>query len=98
MLVLNGGSRGPVNNLCVPNLVQPGYAPLGDWLVSATVLGWPTSDEKLLIDSVRAQLRRWYGLVAHEWRLLRLYRIQHAHPVVYPLGWQQEQRLDAGLY
>ncbi len=98
LLVLNGGSRGPINHLCVPNLVQPSYAPTGEWLVSATVLGWPTSDDKLLLTTVRAQLRRWYGLVAHEWRLLRLYRIQHAHPVVYPMDWQQEQRLDAGLY
>ncbi len=98
MLVLNGGSRGPANNLCVPNLVQPSYAPPGEWLVSATVLGWPTSDDKMLINTVRVQLRRWYGLVAQEWRLLRLYRIQHAHPVVYPLDWQQAPRLEAGLY
>ena len=98
MLVLNGGSRGPVNNLCVPNLIQPSYAPPGGWLVSTTVLGWPTSDDKLLVNTVRAQLRRWYGLVAQEWRLLRLYRIHHAHPVVYPLDWQQDPRLDAGLY
>jgi phytoene dehydrogenase-like protein len=98
MLVLNGGSRGPVSNLCVPNLIQPSYAPVGDWLVAATVLGWPTSDDKLLINTVRAQLRRWYGLVAHEWRLLRLYRIQHAHPVIYPLDWQREARLETGLY
>jgi len=98
ILVLNGGGRGPVNNLCVPNLVQPSYAPLGDWLVSATVPGWPTSDDKLLIDSARAQLRRWYGLVAHDWKLMRLYRIQHAQPVVYPMEWQQAQRMDSGLY
>jgi phytoene dehydrogenase-like protein len=98
MLVLNGGSRGPVNHLSVPNLVQPSYAPPGEWLVSATVVGWPTSDDKLLINTVRAQLRRWYGLVAQEWRLLRQYRIHHAHPVVYPLDWQQEPRLDEGLY
>jgi len=98
ILVLNGGSRGPINHLCVPNLVQPSYAPPGDWLISATVLGWPTSDDKLLVNTVRTQLRRWYGLVAQEWRLVRLYRIQQAHPVVYPMDWQQEQRLDAGLY
>jgi len=98
MLVLNGGSRGPANHLCVPNLVQPSYAPPGEWLVSTTVLGWPTSDDKLLINTVRVQLRRWYGLVAHEWRLLRLYRIRDAHPVVYPLDWQQAPRLETGLY
>ncbi|MGO9240105.1 MAG: NAD(P)/FAD-dependent oxidoreductase [Bryobacteraceae bacterium] len=98
IVVLNGGSRGPVNILCVPNLVQPSYAPAGEWLISATVLGWPTSDDKLLINSVRAQLRRWYGLVAQEWRLLRLYRIQNAHPVIYPLDWDQAPRVEEGLY
>jgi len=98
ILALNGGSRGPVNSVCVPNLVQPSYAPEGDWLVSASVIGWPTSDDKILVNMVRSQLRRWYGLVALEWRLLRLYRIQHAHPVTYPMEWQQPQQLADGLY
>lgn len=98
ILVINGGSRGPINNVCVPNLVQPSYAPEGDWLVSASVIGWPTSDDKILINMVRSQLRRWYGLVALEWRLLRTYRILHAHPVTYPMEWQQPQYLADGLY
>jgi phytoene dehydrogenase-like protein len=98
ILVINGGSRGPVNSVCVPNLVQPSYAPEGDWLVSATVIGWPTSDDKILVNMVRSQLRRWYGLVALEWRLLRTYRILHAHPVTYPMEWQQPQHVAEGLY
>lgn len=98
ILVINGGSRGPVNNVCVPNLVQPTYAPEGNWLVSASVIGWPTSDDKILVNMVRSQLRRWYGLVALEWRLLRAYRILHAHPVTYPMEWQQPQQLSEGLY
>jgi phytoene dehydrogenase-like protein len=98
ILVINGGSRGPVNNVCVPNLVQPTYAPKGNWLVSATVIGWPTSDDKILVNIVRNQLRRWYGHVALEWRLLRVYRILHAQPVTYPMEWQQPQRVSDGLY
>jgi len=98
ILVLNGGSRGPVNNVCVPNLVQPSYAPEGNWLVAASVIGWPTSDDTMLVNLVRNQLRRWYGLVALEWRLLRIYRILHAHPVVYPMDWQQPQKVSDGLY
>jgi hypothetical protein len=98
ILVINGGSRGPVNNVCVPNLVQPTYAPEGNWLVSASVLGWPTSDDKTLVNMVRSQLRRWYGLVALEWRLLRVYRILHALPITYPMEWQQPQRVSDGLY
>jgi phytoene dehydrogenase-like protein len=98
ILVINGGSRGPVNNVCIPNLIQPTYAPEGNWLVSASVIGWPTSDDKMLVNLVRGQLRRWYGLVALEWRLLRVYRILHAHPVTYPMEWQQAQQLSEGLY
>jgi phytoene dehydrogenase-like protein len=98
ILVINGGSRGPVNNVCVPNLVQPSYAPEGNWLVSASVIGWPTSDDKILVNMVRSQLRRWYGLVALEWRLLRAYRILHAHPVTYPMEWQQQPHVSEGLY
>ena len=98
IIVVNGGSRGPITNVCVPNLVQPGYAPEGESLVSVSVVGWPTSDDKILVNMVRSQLRRWYGLVAEEWRLLRIYRIHHAHPVVSPMEWQQPQRLSDGLY
>ena len=98
ILVLNGGGPGPVNSVCVPNIVQPSYAPEGNWLVSVTVIGWPTNDDKILENLARAQLRRWYGLVALEWRLLRIYRIQHAHPVTHPMEWQQPQHLADGLY
>lgn len=98
ILVINGGSRGPVNNVCVPNLLQPSYAPQGNWLVSASVIGWPTSDDKMLVNMVRSQLRRWYGLIALEWRLLRTYRILHAHPVTYPMEWQQAPHVSEGLY
>ncbi|NIP79103.1 MAG: hypothetical protein GWM90_07825, partial [Gemmatimonadetes bacterium] len=34
LLVLNGTGRGPINNLCVPDRVAPGYAPPGRSLVS----------------------------------------------------------------
>jgi phytoene dehydrogenase-like protein len=98
ILYVNGGSRGPINHVCVPNLVQPSYAPEGSWLVSVSVVGWPTSDDKILVNMVRTQLRRWFGLIAQEWRLLRIYRVHHAHPVVYPMEWQQPQKLTDGLY
>lgn len=98
ILVINGGGPGPVNSVCVPNIVQPAYAPKGTWLVSVSVIGWPTNDDKILENLVRAQLRRWYGQAAMDWRLLRIYRIQHALPVTSPMEWQQPQRLTDGLY
>ena len=39
ILVLNGAGSGPVNNLCVPSIVAPTYAPDGVSLVSVSVLG-----------------------------------------------------------
>ena len=41
VLVLNGVGSGPVNNLCVPSVVAPSYAPDGVSLVSVSVLGGP---------------------------------------------------------
>jgi len=98
LLVLSGSSRGPINNLAVMNSVAPGYAPPGEHLVSVGVVGWPSRDDHTLVNMVRGQLKRWYGLVAQEWKLLRIYRIEHALPAVYPLEWQQPARLEPGLY
>lgn len=98
ILVLNGGSKGPINNLAVMNMVQPAYAPEGEFLVSVTTLGNQTRDDQTLVNMVRAQLKRWYGLVALEWRLIGLYRISHAQPVVFPMEWSQETRAGDGIY
>ncbi len=59
-LVLNGEGEGPINNLCVPSVVAPGYAPRGHHLVSVTVLHAPLSEEHMLRD-VRQQLIDWFG-------------------------------------
>ncbi|WP_321474561.1 NAD(P)/FAD-dependent oxidoreductase [uncultured Paludibaculum sp.] len=98
MLVLSGSTRGPINNLAVMSAVTPTYAPAGEHLVSATVLGWPSRDDQTVTNMVRGQLRRWYGLVSDEWRLLRMYRIEHGLPVVTPMERQQPPKLAPGLY
>ncbi len=98
VLVLSGSSRGPINNLAVMNMVAPGYAPPGDHLVSVSVVGWSSRDDQTLVNMVRGQLKRWYGLVTQEWRLLRIYRIEHAVPAVYPLEWQQPSQMSRALY
>jgi phytoene dehydrogenase-like protein len=78
-LVLNGEGEGPINNLCVPSVVAPGYAPRGHHLVSVTVLQTPLSEEHLLRD-VRQQLIDWFGESAAGWEFLRSYHIEHALP------------------
>jgi phytoene dehydrogenase-like protein len=98
VLVLNGGGRGPINSLAVLSQIAPSYAPAGQSLISVGVVGVPSRDDAQLTASVRHQLKRWFGLVAEEWRLLRVYRTAQALPVVQPLEWRQPARLAEGLY
>lgn len=80
MLVLNGEGSGAVDNLCVPSAVAPTYAPAGQALVSATVVGASGADEKELEAETRKQLISWFGTDARSWRHLRTYRIRRALP------------------
>jgi len=98
ILVLGGSSRGVVNSLAVMSEVSPAYAPGDRALVSITVLGNPARDNKSLETMIRGQLRRWYGRVTKEWRLLRIYRIENAHPVSVPQQLRMKPRLEPGLY
>src|SRR5262245_20653412 len=80
ILALNGESTGPVNHLAVMSDVAPGYAPPGQALVSASVLGDPPEDDASLERAVREQLTTWFGPAVQAWRHLRTYRIRHALP------------------
>ncbi len=80
ILVLNGEGGGPVDNLCVPSAVAPTYAPAGQSLVSATVVGASGADEKDLESEVRKHLTAWFGPEVKDWRHLRTYRIPLALP------------------
>lgn len=100
-LVLNGERHGgPVNNLCVPSAVAPGYAPEGQALVSVSVLGIPSGDDRTLDEEVRRQLGAWYGRgEVRDWELLRVYRIRHAQPEQAP-GFllRRRSRVASGWY
>lgn len=98
LLVLSGGGRGPITNLAVMSNVAPDYAPAGEHLISASVVGWDMRDAESILSSVRAQLKRWFGLVAEEWRPLRHYHIEHALPVVHPLERLREPEIAPGLF
>lgn len=78
-LVLNGEGEGPINSVCVPSTIAPGYAPPGRHLVSVTVLHAALDEEHLLHD-VRQQLVDWFGEKAKAWQFLRSYHIQDALP------------------
>jgi phytoene dehydrogenase-like protein len=101
VLMLNGEPRtGPVNHLCVPSDVAPGYAPAGRHLVSATVLGVPATDDATLERDARAQLTRWFGAdTVRGWHLLRASRVPHTLPRVTPgLAAERAVRIGDGLY
>lgn len=101
-LLVDGESRGPVTTVAVPSNVAPGYAPSGQALVAASVVGWPASDDAELDARCRQQLGDWFGRpVVESWRLLRVYRIRHALPYQ-PAGsltpWERPVRVRDGLY
>ncbi|TAE28191.1 MAG: FAD-dependent oxidoreductase [Candidatus Kapaibacterium sp.] len=80
MLVLNGTGRGLVNNMCVPNLVAPLYAPDGEFLISTSIIGIPKTDDETLLNAVRQECQNVFGKHVQDWRHLRTYRIEHALP------------------
>ncbi len=100
-LVLDGDGAGPVNDLCVPSEVQPGYAPPGRALVSATVLDSRGAKGSELEAAVRAQLRTWFGGEVDTWRTLRALAIERALveqlPGNCPVG-EPALRASKGLY
>jgi phytoene dehydrogenase-like protein len=83
IIMLNGdGSQdGPVNNVCVPSVVSPSYAPVGRHLVSVSVVASHSgSDDESLRTAVTTQLRSWFGPQVDAWHHLRTYNIAHAQP------------------
>jgi phytoene dehydrogenase-like protein len=100
-LVLDGEGEGPVSNLCVLSETAPSYAPPGQALVSASVLGIPAEHDEILEQRVRQQLAAWFGTEVERWRHLRTYRIDHALPALEPPAFELEDRavrLGPGLY
>lgn len=84
ILALDGDGVGPVINMCVPSQVAPAYAPQGQSLISATVLGNPEQSHEELETAVRSQLVLWFGRTVEGWRHLRTYRVIHALPMQIP--------------
>lgn len=83
-LVLDGENLGPVTNLLVPSQVSASYAPPGESLVSATIVGLPDQDDAALEMAIREQMGRWFGPQVQQWRYLRSYRLADALPSQLP--------------
>lgn len=80
ILLLNGESNGPVNNLFVPSQLSEACAPDGQSLISASVLEPINPDDDTLDARIRAQLRGWFGDQVERWKHLKTYHIPHAQP------------------
>lgn len=80
ILALNGDQDGLLNNVAVMSDVAPSYAPEGETLISAVVVGDPVEDDASLERTVRRELIDWFGLPAGGWSHLKTYRIPHALP------------------
>ena len=96
---LDGDGIGPVNSACVLSRISPAYAPPGRQLISASILGAPSSSD--LEDVVREQMVRWFGPGAATWRHLRTCQVRQAQPESRQLSLGQgplDARLAPGLY
>lgn len=99
IIILNGNLDLPIQNACLPSLVCPSYAPAGQHLLSATVLGDPAEPDVAIEAQVRAQLGSWLDADTSQWRHLRSYRVHNAHPVTQPATVaEQPVHLDNGVF
>jgi protoporphyrinogen oxidase len=99
-----GRSAGPVNNVAVMSSVSSQYAPPGEHLVVASVVGEAPGDQPGLTRlerSVRMHLGKWFGGAPADWRLLKAYPLAYALPQQAHAEWEQSPvRLAAtgGIY
>jgi phytoene dehydrogenase-like protein len=101
VVMLDGEGQGPVNHAAVTSDVSAAYAPVGQALVAASVVGIPPHDTAELDRLARNQLANWFGREVSGWRLLREYRIPYALPDQTAGGldpWQRPVRVRPGLY
>jgi len=83
-VVLNGEGQGAIHNLAFMSQIAPEYRSGEEHLVSVTVLPPIAKLDHQLIQSVRENLRDWFGEGALHWRHLKTYRINHAQPILAP--------------
>ena len=109
MLALNGegADGGPINNLAVMSQLSRRYAPRGQELIAASVVGVAPGEATgvdrgmgALEGAVREHAERWFGAeVVRTWRLLAGYPIVHALPFARTTQWEATSaRLTDNVY
>jgi phytoene dehydrogenase-like protein len=86
MLMLRGDEEGPIQSAVVLSNISPKYAPAGQSLISVSVDHGhepPDSiDDEDLEKRVRVHLSKWFSSVVATWKLIRIYRVPYALPVM----------------
>ena len=96
-LILNGGPKGPINNLMVmPEGAE--YAPEGKYLISVSVVKREYFNDADLDQLVRFQLREWYGIGPNELRHLKTYLIPNPVPPSPLPSDDRDCKIRVGLY
>jgi len=80
ILHLNGSGEGPINNLSFVSSFTD-CAPVGNGLLSASVIGKKNIKVEELEIEVKQQLIEWFGETAQKWKNIQVYRIKQAVPV-----------------
>lgn len=78
---LHLGNDGPVTNLCVPNHIQPSYAPKEFDLISATVVDSEWQKKTNLEKFVKENVSSWLSVPEESLSLVKSYHIKHALPL-----------------
>ena len=92
IIALNSGN-GVVNNVCVLSDVSSDYAPVGQSLISVTALAEQANE-----DTVKSELRAWFGGQVDRWRHLRTYNIRKALPEQLPTETGESYRRHDGVF
>ena len=104
ILALNGEGPdgGPINNLAVMSQVSRRYAPEGQELIAASIIGTaPAADGEMeaLEIRVREHAERWFGAQVKQWRLVGGYPIEYALPLARSTQWEASStRLTDNVY
>ena len=88
LIALNTHTDRLVNNICVISQVSADYASNGQHLISLTVFPQTSTAGDKLIQTVRTELRQWWGAQVDQWQHL------HTRTIPYALPDQQQVRND----
>lgn len=95
-IILDGQGTGPAANVAILSDVAPSYAPPGKTLIAAATPGLIGAE---IDESVRSQMRLWFGSQVDSWATLRVDRIVHAQPAQNPPSHAKRRvRLDHNLW